>query len=758
VQALRERVAALENDQRLHLVAMATHELIWDWDVRSDTVVYSGAPLPFELKTDTTTSVLDFWRARVHPDDRERAVAGLRAALAGSDPTWSDEYRYRRRDGTYAFVLDRGSILRDDGGAPMRVVGCLCDITERRRAEQLQQAVYRIARAADGTADLGSLYKEIHRIIAGVMPARCFFIALYDPDADLIQFPYYADCDVADDAYEPRRPRQGLTEYVLRTGKPLFFDRDKASGSLGEIQEVGRPSRVWLGVPLGTEGRVFGVMAVQDYDDPAAYGGPELCILEYVSSQVSRAIEKSWGELALSDSQSRLQTLLDAIPDHVFRHSRDGTYLDVKATDERDLVLPAAQLVGKNVADVFPPDLTATSLRLFAAALDSGAMQTHHFQLELAHGRQDFETRIVPSGPDEVVSIVRNVTDQRRALENLRLSEERFRRLFDEGPLGMALTDMNHRWVRVNNTLCAMLGYSREELTQLRFPDITHPEDRERDLRLAEQTIASELPSCQIEKRFFAKGGGIVWVRVFAAVVRDPSGAPLYGIAMIEDITERRREQAQLQSLETARRDLEQCLRLRVVQAQDDERAMLSRELHDGIGQLLTGLQLSLAAKNRNRDDLTKEIAYARQAAIAVGELSRLLHPPELEVARIGQVVAEYLCTPAGSRPRVAVQVEGEEPVLERESKGHIFRIVQEAVANALRHGEAEQVRIHFDWRPDRLLLAVTDDGKGMPAGARSGVGLRSIRDRAAILGGTVRWIAPAAGGTTVELEVPLLC
>ena len=125
----------------------------------------------------------------------------------------------------------------------------------------------------------------------------------------------------------------------------------------------------------------------------------------------------------------------------------------------------------------------------------------------------------------------------------LQESEERFRRIFEEGPLGVALVGKDYRFLRVNRALCQMVGYPEEELTQKTFADITHPYDVRADVELAERLFMSEIPVYSMQKRYVKKNGGIMWINLTASVIRDHDGEPLYGLAMMEDITEVKRNQ-----------------------------------------------------------------------------------------------------------------------------------------------------------------------------------------------------------------------
>lgn len=133
---------------------------------------------------------------------------------------------------------------------------------------------------------------------------------------------------------------------------------------------------------------------------------------------------------------------------------------------------------------------------------------------------------------DDSKEQLREATEQ--MVRNLGESEERFRRIFEEGPLGMALVGQDYRFLQVNKRLCEMVGYTETELTQLGFPDVTYPEDLSKDLELAEQLFRGEIPFYQIEKRYVRKGRDIIWIHLTASVVRNEQGEPVYGLAMIK--------------------------------------------------------------------------------------------------------------------------------------------------------------------------------------------------------------------------------
>ena len=122
-------------------------------------------------------------------------------------------------------------------------------------------------------------------------------------------------------------------------------------------------------------------------------------------------------------------------------------------------------------------------------------------------------------------------------------SEQLFQKIFDDGPLGMALVGLDYRLVRVNAALCRLLGYTEEELIALRFPEITHSDDVKEDVELAQKLFSGEIDCYRIEKRFLKKNQEILWMVLSASVIHDKHGKPAYGLGILEDITGRKQRE-----------------------------------------------------------------------------------------------------------------------------------------------------------------------------------------------------------------------
>ncbi len=226
---------------------------------------------------------------------------------------------------------------------------------ERHRAEILQDAVYRISQTVHSTENIDALYRAVHKIIRDVMPADNFYIAYYDEKNELLSFPYFVDA--VDPPPAPRKTGKGLTEYVLRTGKSLLASLDVQENLLKTwgVQQVGIPSLIWLGVPLKAEEKTIGIITVQDYDNPRAYGERELQMLEYVSSQVAKVIERKRAEEALRISEDLNRGIVSNTPIGILYLDKSGIIVYENPAMAKMMKVPdglESPVIGKNLLDI----------------------------------------------------------------------------------------------------------------------------------------------------------------------------------------------------------------------------------------------------------------------------------------------------------------------------------------------------------------------------------------------------------------------
>jgi diguanylate cyclase (GGDEF)-like protein/PAS domain S-box-containing protein len=223
----------------------------------------------------------------VHPDDRERTLRAASDIMSGQlKPNFQN--RYIRKDGKVVHIMWSARWSEAD---QVRIA-VAHDITELKRAESMQAALLAISEAAHTAEDLLALFQRIHQIIGELLPARNFYVALYDERQDELSFPYFVD--EYDQAPAPRPLNSGtLTSEVVARGQPILMTPNTRNDILGhEIQYIGQDSLDWLGVPLTTPNGCMGAIVVQSYSGDVRYTVEDQTLLQFVSNQVAAAIER----------------------------------------------------------------------------------------------------------------------------------------------------------------------------------------------------------------------------------------------------------------------------------------------------------------------------------------------------------------------------------------------------------------------------------------------------------------------------------
>lgn len=359
---------------------------------------------------------------------------------------------------------------------------------------------------------------------------------------------------------------------------------------------------------------------------------------------------------------------------------------------------------------------------------------------------------VQPVEPDELIATVRALLRVRRADELLWKSQIQYRAFFEANPLPSWVFDTSDLAILAANPAAVQYyGYSKEEFTTLAMHDL-----------FPAFLSGTDLPQHSPEIWQHRTRNGKLAEVLLSWAPLELKGRSLR-LVIVQDITERLELQAAKKEEE-----IRQLLMERILQVQEDERRRIARELHDEAGQLMTSLLVGLRSLTdaRRLADAKKQAKRLREiASDAIDELSRLsrgLHSSVLDNLGLQAAISRY-ADDFSRMHSIKVNFEfsdSEFSDFTRDEQIHLYRIVQEAFTNIARHSRARTVLVKFDHTASELQLTIRDDGQGLVTSsgkqtASRHLGIEGMRQRAAILGGSLQMASPREGGVQISLRIP---
>ena len=271
--------------------------------------------------------------------------------------------------------------------------------------------------------------------------------------------------------------------------------------------------------------------------------------LDYLPEAVGQVLRQVRTEQRLADSEARLTAIISTAKDAIIIVEADHRISQFNAAAERMFQCNADAALGRVVDEFLPLDVPRT------AESKGGAGQSVTLVRERVRGVRADGTefpleasvaRARVNGRQFYTLVVRDITERQRAERKLRQSEQRFRAVFDQAAVGIALVGPKQRFLAANPGFCHIVGYSQEEVAGLTTDDLTHPDDRDRETSDDRAIAAGDLDTYSVEKRFVRKSGRVVWVGLTVSAVRTESRSIDYTVAIVEDITDRQRADERL--------------------------------------------------------------------------------------------------------------------------------------------------------------------------------------------------------------------
>ena len=554
---------------------------------------------------------------------------------------------------------------------------------------------------------------------------------------------------------------------------------------LGKVVRPPGPGRPQVTTPVLYQGEPVGALV----HDRSLHLRPEL--LDAVNAAAGFALANERALRTVQQVEMRNRALLGAIPDLMFRIDAAGTYLDASTDEPAELLRPPHELIGSNVRDVLPVEVAELVLACARRALGTGEMQSVEYELELGGSVRCCEARMVPSGDGEVVMIVRDFTEKRRADAELRRLAEEQAALRRVATLVASDTPPEQVFQLVTEEVCRLLGIPWALLERYESPTTARIVARYGGAALGDFEVGTEigldegLAVSQVlrtgaparvddyenvpgesARRMHGLGfrstvavpitvAGATWGALIAAF-RD-------GESLLPHETERRMQAfAELVALalgSAQARDELAASRLRIVEASDAERRRLERNLHDGAQQRLVALSVALRiaqgkiahAPGEAEELLAVAADELAEALVELRELAQGIHPAVLTergLASALEVLAARVPLP------VALDVTLPERLPEQ-VEAAVYYVVSEGLANVVKHAEADSARVRVARENGHVSVAVEDDGAG-GATLDGGSGLCGLRDRVETLDGRLAIASGPGSGTVLRAELPL--
>ncbi len=799
-QRVTERTAALEREAEEH---RATAELVWQQAEELDQVVrgarcilwrsrvvevdgsYRWSPMRRHLPVFEEFLPVEIadgedyhsaWRRSIPAEDRERMDGVGHAALQEGRAEYSVEYRCVDISGRTRWLHDDVSVA-PVGDGEWQCVGVLTDVTERKRAEQLQVVLHEVLEAAHTAGSLTNMYRAMHAAVSTLIDATGFAVALVEPgDPDTISFAYWADeSGPVEDTSRIHIPRS-RTATVARARQTLYMTarQSREYADAGDIDLHGSTAGAWLGAPLVANEELIGVLRLVNHTDPDPYTADDVVTLTYVANQMALAIDRRRTHDELDSERRLFQTLMEHSPDSIYFKDDEGRFTRVsRVSAERMGARDPKEVVGKTDRDFYPKELAETLIDQEAEIFGTGRPLVDHLERYLPEGGEEIWSLIskMPLRDEQgrvtgLVGINRRVTDLVQTQDALREEQRLFKGLMDNIPVLICLKDTESRFLRVNGVCAKALGLaSEEDAVGLSDTDIFHAAEARRYRTEEEVVMRTGVP---ILGRIQADGAGS-WVSTTKAPLRDESGEVVGLIAVNRDVSEAMRAQEALRESETQRTQLLE----QMIAVQEEERARISRELHDQVGQELTSVLIGLRvieAADTTEDAAGQAKVLREVTANTLEDVRQIafdMRPSSLD--DLGMETAlrrdlELLSRNAGFEATFR-STNPDDLSLPTEMEVGIYRIVHTALTNIVRHADAQRVDVALQTRRVRhggcsVSVIIQDDGKGFDvdavlAGPVEGrFGLLSMQERARLMGGEVTVESIVGEGSSVLIEV----
>ena len=711
------------SNNRFKLVSKATNDALWDIDLRADTIWGNEIFRNYFGDEEVASAMFNDFLKRSDPADTDRMMKNFANALRKKEQLITEEFKVTDISETRRVMIDKAHIIYDEEGKAFRVLGAMQDISINKEAEN------RLL-----------IEKNLSDSIINSLPGIFY---LYNREGEFYRWNTNFETVTGYSAEEIRN----LHPLDLFAGD----EKELLKQKIGNVFENGEDA---VEANLLTKSGAlvpyyFTGMSIKYEGEPCLMG---------VGIDISEQVRY---QKELEESEEKFRTVVEQASDAIFISDEDGNYADVNARAAKLTGYSKKELLQMNVYDLFPDEDLAEAPFKFDELRQGLPVLT-----ERTIRKKDGKTVTVEIsanylGDGRFQGIMRDVTERKKAEEALKTSEHKYRVLFDQNPLPMWIISHPQRmFVDANEAACISYGYTKEEFLKMSIEDL-HPERELFSLKYDLKRIKPGIRNFGI-RTHIKKDGSEIKVNIISHdIVYEDSRAIL---ALANDVTEKFEAEENLQRSHEAMRELASHLET----VREAERTHMAREIHDELGQQLTGLKMDISWLNRKikSDDkavnnkMKDTIELIDKTVITVRRIATQLRPSILD--DLGLVAAmEWQTDEFEKRAEIKAGFTSNISYVnvKPDVATGIFRIFQESLTNVLRHSKATKVETFLSVDNDTIVLNIKDNGIGFKEediSNKKTLGLLGMKERVLLIKGTYEINGNTGSGTSVIITVPL--
>lgn len=711
------------SNNRFELASKATNDALWDIDMAEDKIWGNKIFRNLFGETETASVLFEELLKGVDPADGSRIISNFRNALIRKEQLLTEEFEFTDAAGVKRVMMDKAYVIYNEKGKAYRILGAMQDISVNKEAENKLL-----------------LEKNLSDSIINSLPGIFY---LYNKDGEF---------------YRWNKNFETVTGYdaaAIKHLHPLDLfaqdEKDLLINKIGNVFENGEDAvEANLLTKSGALVPYYFTGMVIKYEGEICLMGVGIDISEQVRSQKE-----------LEESEEKFRTVMEQASDAIFITNDQGNYVDVNARAAKLTGYKKEELLQMDVNDLFPYEGLQEPVFKYEDLLKGLPVLTERTIRRKGGDTLTVEISANYLGDGRFQGIMRDVTERKKAEEALKASEHKYRVLFDQNPLPMWIISYPERkFIDANEAAVSSYGYSKEEFLKMTIEDL-HPERELFSLKYDLKRIKPGIRNFGT-RTHIKKDGAEIKVNIISHdIIYEGNRAIL---ALANDVTQKFEAEENLQRSHEAMRELASHLET----IREAERTHMAREIHDELGQQLTGLKMDISWLNRRiksddkavNDKMKDTIELIDKTVVTVRRIATQLRPSILD--DLGLVAAmEWQTDEFEKRSEIKAKFTSNVSniIVRPDVATGIFRIFQESLTNVLRHSKATKVETFLSVDNDTIVLNIKDNGIGFKEkdiSNKKTLGLLGMKERVLLIKGTYEINGNTGSGTSVIITVPL--